>query len=69
MDNHSPYLDFEGASARLKCKFNVDLAPRTIENKVYRDEIPSTSIAGQRRIHEDELDTWALGVQTASSQT
>lgn len=56
----SPYLDFEGASKRLKEKFNVAMAPRTIENKVYDGDIPSTLVAGKRRIHEEELDAWAL---------
>lgn len=60
----SPYLDFDGASERLKAKFNVNLAPRTIENKVYSGEIPSQTIAGQRRIHQDELDAWALSEET-----
>ncbi len=61
----SPYLDFEEASRRLQEKFNVKLAPGTIENKVYQGLIPSQSVAGKRRIHKDELDAWALSEEPA----
>ena len=57
----SPWLDYDRASEHLRVKFNVDLNPRTIQNKVSSGEIPSRSIAGKRRIHVDELETWALG--------
>jgi len=58
--NETPWLTFEEASAHLKAKFNVSRAPGTIENKVYAKEIESTVIAGERKIHRDRLDEWAL---------
>ena len=57
----SPWLDYGGASERLRIKFNVELTPRTIQNKVSTGDIPTTVIAGKRRIHVNELDAWALG--------
>ena len=59
--HNSPWLDYEGAAARLRAQYNVDFKARTIQNKVSAGEIPSHLIAGQRRINQDELDAWALG--------
>lgn len=58
--SHIPWLDFEEASAHLKATYGVEIAAGTIENKVYEKDIPSTLVAGRRRIHRDRLDEWAL---------
>ena len=58
--SHIPWLDFEEASAHLLDTYGVEVAAGTIENKVYEKEIPSTLVAGRRRIHRDRLDEWAL---------
>ena len=58
--SNTPWLNFEEASAHLKTTYGVDVAAGTIENKVYEQNIPSTLIAGRRRIHRERLDEWAL---------
>ena len=63
----SPWLDYGGASEHLRAKFNVDLNPWTIQNKVSAGEIPSQLIAGKRRIHVEELGMWALGTPTEAT--
>lgn len=64
-----PWLDYEGASSRLRDRFNVELTPRTIANKVSAGEIPSRAIAGKTRIHESDLDAWALGEPVKAEAT
>ena len=59
MAEESPWLDRYQASELLEREFNIRRAPRTIDNKCYRGDIPSEMIDGERRIHRDALREWA----------
>ena len=53
------WLTKQEASQLLRDEFNVSLTPKTIENKIYRGEMPWEFVAGVRRINRDALREWA----------